>query len=434
MKLLATADIHIGRRPARIPHELATAHSCACIWDRLIDLALREEVNAILLGGDLVDADNRFFEAQGALESGLERLADKGIQVYAVAGNHDADILPQLAESLDNPVFHLLGKGGNWEKAEVRDDEGALVQLFGWSFPSPLVATSAIPAFPADALDPACPALGLLHADVDASGSRYHPVTTSELQRFPLDTWLLGHVHAPLPGNSGNRPRLIKLGSPQGLDPGVGEVGSHGPWLIEFGPETGPVYHQISIAGVQYEKTQVDLSGISEGTELQACLSRALHERTEELKLKNPGLEAISYRLQLTGSPALPLAEISLQSETLKENDLQYAGIKVLVESLESDFQIPVELSDYQDEPGLLGILARLIADLQNGNIPKNLQEDMLSDLQQVKNAPAFAPLNLNTEVESGRHADEQEQTRLLLLTQARRLLYSLVEQRRSQA
>ena len=85
------------------------------MWEMIVDRAITETVDAVALSGDIVDQDNRFFEATGPLERGILLLASKGIHTFAVSGNHDYDVLHRLADSIGSEHFHLLGRGGQWE-------------------------------------------------------------------------------------------------------------------------------------------------------------------------------------------------------------------------------------------------------------------------------------------------------------------------------
>ena len=140
MRVLCAGDLHIGRRPSRLPtHVDARPLSCADAWTRIVDHALDARADLVALGGDLVDRANRYFEALGPLERGVRRLADAGIVTVAVAGNHDHDVLPQLARALAPTLpagaFRLLGAGGTWERTTIERD-GARLHVDGWSFPA----------------------------------------------------------------------------------------------------------------------------------------------------------------------------------------------------------------------------------------------------------------------------------------------------------
>jgi exonuclease SbcC len=115
--------------------------------------------------------------------------------VLGVAGNHDVQVLPRLADSV--PGFGLLGRGGRWEVVELRSRDGGQIRVAGWSFPAAQVRTSPL----ADGLSVAGPGtgllVGLLHCDRDVAGSPYAPVRSAELEAAPVDAWLLGHIHRP---------------------------------------------------------------------------------------------------------------------------------------------------------------------------------------------------------------------------------------------
>ncbi|WP_197511307.1 exonuclease subunit SbcD [Tessaracoccus coleopterorum] len=55
----------------------------------IIDIALREEVDAVLVAGDLYDTAAPSAEAQRLVNGALLRLASSGIEVVVIAGNHD---------------------------------------------------------------------------------------------------------------------------------------------------------------------------------------------------------------------------------------------------------------------------------------------------------------------------------------------------------
>lgn len=433
MRFLATADIHIGRRPARVARDVAAAHSCARVWGRIVDTAIEEGVAAVLVSGDLVDADNRFFEALGALQSGLDRLEEAGIRLYAIAGNHDWETLPGLADSLNHPALQLLGRGGSWEDVVIDNGAGERVQLFGWSFPSVNVTASALVDFPSRRLHSDMPSLGLLHADVDALASGYHPVTTAQLRGIPIDAWLVGHVHAALGGSSGGIPRILRLGSPQGLDPGPGEQGIHGPWVIDIDTSGGVNFSQIPVSGVQYESLVVDVSAANDTTTLQTILSGEIRDQVEAFARHNCQLETLVCRLVLHGTPELDTGEIRKQCAALQETGLECSRVRVLVDDISLDLRPPVDLDEYRDEPGMLGVLAQLLDDIERDRVPSDLQERLLRQLAKLDNAPVFAPLAGDSADESGLYSAPEEEVRDLLLAQSRRLLYALVEQRRGE-
>jgi len=77
MRLLHTADLHLGRGDGRTLEAL----------DTLLESAAREEVDALTVGGDLFDSAADADELRPTLR---ERFADNPFEVVVVPGNHDA--------------------------------------------------------------------------------------------------------------------------------------------------------------------------------------------------------------------------------------------------------------------------------------------------------------------------------------------------------
>ena len=299
LSVLCIADAHLGRYPTRIPPE-ETALSVHAVWAQSIDYAIKHKVDAVALTGDIVDSKNRFFEAYGTLSRGIERLANHGIAVYAVAGNHDHDVLPRLLGKVDHGALHLLGRQGAWESAPLYKG-GALAAIFcGWSFPAAHYESSPLASFSAPQHD--APIIGLAHGDLDAAQSRYAPLSRTVLQRHPVTIWLLGHIHAPQWIPSGGAP-ILYPGSLQPLDPG--ESGQHGPWLIRISDTASVEASQIPLASVRYEPLEIDVSDISAIEELQDHVSHELSRDVGQKASDNKALRHVVYRITLTGRTKL---------------------------------------------------------------------------------------------------------------------------------
>ena len=303
MKLLCVGDIHLGRQPARLPAGLldeikASELGPAAAWRLAVDFALADEVDAVLLAGDVVEQEDDFYEAYGDLRRGVDRLTAAGIQVLAVSGNHDVQVLPRLADAV--PGFRLLGRGGAWEVRDVAGRDGRRVQVLGWSFPEPRVSTSPLVAHELPALDSrSAPVVGLLHCDRDAAGSPYAPVRSAELAHAPVDAWLLGHIHKP---DRLAPPRPIGyLGSLTGLDPG--EPGPRGPWRLECaGPELA--LEHLPLAPLRWEEVEVALDGLESAEDVHTFAVSALDALHERLAAERFRPRAVGCRLRFTGRTA----------------------------------------------------------------------------------------------------------------------------------
>ena len=96
--------------------------------------------------------------------------------------------------------FTLLGADGQWEARTISKNQTPVAQVIGWSFGERFVRESPVAqllAQPLAAPSSPVPRIGLLHADLDASGGHYAPIRQRELDDTGYDAWLLGHIHKP---------------------------------------------------------------------------------------------------------------------------------------------------------------------------------------------------------------------------------------------
>ncbi|HUZ91243.1 MAG TPA: DNA repair exonuclease, partial [Methylocella sp.] len=68
---------------------------------RIVDLCLEEQVDALLLAGDLYDGDQTSMKTARFLAEQIRRLHDAGIRVFIIRGNHDA--LSRITKELTFP-------------------------------------------------------------------------------------------------------------------------------------------------------------------------------------------------------------------------------------------------------------------------------------------------------------------------------------------
>lgn len=95
MKILHTADWHLGKRLEGIPR----LEEQRAVLEEICEVADREGVDAVLVAGDLFDTFNPSSEAEELLYKTLKRLAKNGKRaVIAIAGNHDS---PERIEAPD---------------------------------------------------------------------------------------------------------------------------------------------------------------------------------------------------------------------------------------------------------------------------------------------------------------------------------------------
>ena len=306
--ILAIGDVHLGTVCSGVPGAISSwgvdlgELTPAAALRRSVDLAIERQLDAVLFAGDVVESTNARLEAMLPLEESVGRLLDAGIEVLAVAGNHDVEALPRLAALIDG--FTLLGAGGRWEARTISKGRSPVAQVVGWSFGDRHVRQSPVAELlrqPLQTSSPPVPRIGLLHADLDASGGHDAPIRQAELDDTGYDAWLLGHIHKPslVSTTTGTRP-CGYLGSLVGLDPS--ETGPHGPWLLTVSNDGGVDLEQIPLAPLRWEHVAVSVEGLEH---VEAVPDRLLSEAdrlVRQLGEDAPPPRALGLRVRLTGT------------------------------------------------------------------------------------------------------------------------------------
>lgn len=421
LKILITGDLHLGRRSTRLPAEWADDRrfSAASAWEALIDRALARSVDVVVLTGDVVDRENRFYEARGPLEAGLRRLAQAGIDTVAVAGNHDFDVLPRLASLLGLERFHLLGTGGVWQRLRL-ERRGEVVTFDGWSFPRERVSSDPLELYDLPTATEG-PTLGVVHGDLGATTSTYAPLSRGRLAAQPVHAWLLGHLHTPQ-SLEGPGPLLLYPGSPQALDPG--ETGAHGAWLLTLEGKHLAGLELLPLSSVRYEPIRVDLEGAADresfdrrwSAALQKTLSTASDQGGERFELLMARLE-MTGRTRLAGRLQPWLADLRQQTEWSR------GAIRARIEAVRDHTLPPIDLAQLAGGRDALGALAGLLLSLEPGQATPPLVGRAVEALQSVHFARGYAAL-------AGDAAPDEPACREALRLAGVRLLEVLLAQR----
>jgi len=397
MKILCTADLHIGRRSSRLPsgadERLFTA---AAGFEDIVGLALSEEVGLLLLAGDLVDWENRFYEAYGPLERGVKRLVEAGIAVWAVAGNHDVEALPKLAEALGEGGFRLLGRSGSWERAVLEQNGRPLLAVDGWSFSARYETVPPLAGYSFE--EPAVPRIVMLHGDLDQSKSRYAPVSRADMERIGADFWLLGHVHKPSLSHLPGEIPVLYPGSPLALDPG--EAGEHGPWLLELDGRELKVLRHCPVSRMRYECVEMDVSALGDVDEFDTWMMSALSDHASRVLAGQPALRGLNLRVTLVGRTPLHRLLPERTARLAAEAQLEFDGVPVRLDRIDCNTMPACDLDALAEGATPVALLARLLLDLEQeatGGGSSQLLDDAGRRLAAVMSARPFQGLDDTT-------------------------------------
>ncbi len=86
MKILHISDLHIGKRY----HEFSFIEDQKYILKQIVDLSVENNVDVILIAGDIYDKSVPIVEAVDVFDDFITSLSQKNITVIAISGNHDS--------------------------------------------------------------------------------------------------------------------------------------------------------------------------------------------------------------------------------------------------------------------------------------------------------------------------------------------------------
>lgn len=108
MKFLHTSDLHIGK----IVNEFSMLEDQKYILDQILNIAVDERVDAVVIAGDIYDRSIPSTEAVQLLDNFLTRLLNVGIKILMISGNHDSAERVSFANRiLEHQGLYIAGAG-----------------------------------------------------------------------------------------------------------------------------------------------------------------------------------------------------------------------------------------------------------------------------------------------------------------------------------
>ncbi len=139
MKFLHTADLHIGKKI----FELSLIEDQKYILTQIYDIACKEQVDAVLIAGDVYDRAVPSTEAVMLLDDFLTRLQKKGISVIMISGNHDSPERVSFADAiLEKQGVFIAGSYQEPLKTVTLEDEYGPVHFVCMPFVKPAITGS----------------------------------------------------------------------------------------------------------------------------------------------------------------------------------------------------------------------------------------------------------------------------------------------------
>ncbi|MED5019652.1 DNA repair exonuclease [Paenibacillus chibensis] len=260
-KFIHTADLHLDSQFKGISGlsegiRSFLRESTFAALEQLIRLAISQQVDFIVISGDVYDAKDSSLQAQLRFQEALDRLGDHGIRVYIIHGNHDPLDSPRMTTAKKEHV-HVFGPEFERVTAFRRQDHRPVAVIGGISYPTAKVMDNTSLRFRRDK-DQSLFHIALLHANVDGDPAHetYSPCTRQDLTETGYDYWALGHIHKRQILQES--PYIVYPGNIQGRS--IRETGAKGCYVVEV-DEAGTVhmrFHELDAVRWCHETLPID--------------------------------------------------------------------------------------------------------------------------------------------------------------------------------
>jgi exonuclease SbcD len=260
----------------------------------IVDLCIFEQVDALMLSGDLYDGEQTSMKTARFLANQISRLHQAGIRAFVIRGNHDA--LSKITQELALPESVTIFRGRAGAIAIERERGDVPIVIHGISFrhsqaPESLLGEYKSPT--AGAVN-----IGLMHTSLNGSPGHdaYAPCSLADLRQAGYQYWGLGHIHKRMEDKGDVT--VVMAGMPQGRD--INEAGAKSVTLVTVMDDQSIAVEERITSVVQFERVAADLTGSQDWRAMAGTIERALGDARDAV-----GAEHLVARLHLTGMTTL---------------------------------------------------------------------------------------------------------------------------------
>lgn len=220
------------------------------LLSRLAALVREEQVDMVLLCGDLLDSDSSYFETGEQL---ITSLGSMGVPVFIAPGNHDFYSLRSPYARLKMPSNVYLFRKNSMETVELPQ---LSLRVHGAAFVgknSPALLESFSVSRQDGVYDILC-----LHGELGNPRSAYNPISLSQLEASGVHYAALGHIHSASGLMKAGNTWYSWPGCPEGR--GFDEAGEKYVNIVELDGDNCTL-RQLSVASRRYETLEVNVTG-----------------------------------------------------------------------------------------------------------------------------------------------------------------------------
>jgi len=327
-------------------------------FTKITDLALSQEVDFVVICGDIYDSADKSLKAQLHFRDELSRLADAGIPAYVVHGNHDP--LDGWSASLKWPDNVIIFGGESVGHADFQRDGITIARIYGISYKVRDVSDNLSLQF--RHLEADFPAIALLHANIGSNTAHksYAPASVDDLLGRGISYWALGHVHQRSILRDAS-PAIVYPGNSQARHPR--ETGAKGCYLINMEADGSCSMRFVETDLVRYESRNLNIENIPDIDELTTYILSLCDDVTRESSGR-----AVVLRLTLVGRSALHgelnRGENIVDLQESIQEQLLEGSSKVLLNQVRLESSSPYDINELRRGNDFVADLISLFDDL----------------------------------------------------------------------
>lgn len=292
MKIIHCADIHLNSKmAANLTKEKAKERKAELLhtFIHMVDYAVKEEVQAVIIAGDLFDHNQINKTTRNAVYDQIK--LHPWIEFYYLQGNHDSNsFLSDMEEIPENLklfgkewITYTAGEGGSVMKDEadisVSDLNQSAVRKVAITGVE-LDQENSFSVYHSLVLDAGCFNIVVMHGqESEQSGKdKTEIIALRELRNKGIDYLALGHIHRYKEDRLDARGTYCYCGCLEGR--GFDECGEHGFVLLEIDEEEGTCRRTfVPFACRQLYEIPADVSGCHTTSDMKERIDNVLEQQ-----------------------------------------------------------------------------------------------------------------------------------------------------------
>ena len=343
-------------------------------FDNLIQIAIEQEVDFLLIAGDLYDKDSPDFNSPRHVLEKFGELDEQKIRVFIIQGNHDAE--SQTRKSFGALKFPKNVHVFSTRKPETVSLDEIDVAIHGQGFATRAVEEDLSSKYPAPVAGQFN--IGVLHTNVGGlqTHDNYAPSNLENLRSHGYEYWALGHIHKRNELSGGMYQQIRYAGNTQGRH--IGESGPKGCLLVtvDDSRRISVKFHATDVW--RWWECMVDASNCTSAEEVLVDSIRSIQNALNEADGRS-----LAVRVRVTGASQ---ANHDLRGHAEYWRDklcrmcVDEFDEQVWLEKLKITTRSPVA-TDLEDREEVNG---ELVGAIRDATVSPDLIEDLRRDLKKM--------------------------------------------------